>query len=37
MDAEIEKMIYRLLLGPVLLAVIILILAGQTDYLILAR
>ena len=37
MDAEIEKMIFRLLFGPVCLAVIILILAGQTDYLILVR
>lgn len=37
MDAEIKRMILRLLAGPVCLAVVILILAGQMDYLVLAR
>ena len=37
MDAEINKMIFHLLAGPACLAVIILILAGQMDFLILAR
>jgi hypothetical protein len=37
MDAEINRMIFRLLAGPVCLAVIILILAGQMDVLVLAR
>ena len=37
MDAEINKMILRLLIGPVCLAVMILIVAGQMDFLFLAR
>jgi hypothetical protein len=37
MDAEINKMIFRLLLGPLCLAAMILILAGHVDYLVLAR
>jgi hypothetical protein len=37
MDAEINKMIFRLLVGPVCLAVMILIVAGQMDFLFLAR
>jgi hypothetical protein len=37
MDAEIHKMMLRLLAGPVCLAVLILILAGQVDFLVLAR
>lgn len=37
MDAEINRMILRLLAGPVCLAVVILILAGQMDVLVLAR
>jgi hypothetical protein len=37
MDAEIDKMIFRLLAGPVCLAVMILIVAGQMDFLFFAR
>ena len=37
MDAEIDRMFFRLLAGPVCLAVAILILAGQMDFLVLAR
>ncbi len=32
-----DKMVFRLLLGPVCLAVMILILSGQMDFLVLAR
>jgi len=37
MDAEIDKMIFRLLLGPFCLAAMILILAARIDVLVLAR
>jgi hypothetical protein len=37
MDAQIRKMIVRLLVGPVCLAAMILILAGRVDFLVLAR
>jgi hypothetical protein len=37
MDAEIRKVIVCLVAGPVCLAAMILILAGQVDYLVLAR
>jgi hypothetical protein len=37
MDAEINKMILRLLLGPACLAVMILILAGAADHLYLSK
>ena len=36
MDAEINKMILRLLVGPVCFAVMIIILAGQIDFWVLA-
>ena len=37
MDAETNKMILRLLVGPICLAVIVLILAGEVDHLYLFR
>jgi hypothetical protein len=37
MDTEINQMILRLLVGPFCLAVVILIVAGQMDFLFLAR
>jgi hypothetical protein len=37
MDADYKRMILRLLLGPACLAVTILILAAQADYLYLIR
>ena len=37
MDEEIDRMILRLLAGPICLAVVILVLSGQMDFLVLAR
>jgi len=37
MDAEINKMILWLLAGPVCLAIMILVLAAQMDFLVLAK
>jgi hypothetical protein len=36
MDAEINRMILRLLAGPLCLAVVILVLAARMDFLVLA-
>lgn len=37
MDEEINRMTFRLLAGPVCLAIVILVLSGQMDFLVLAR
>ena len=37
MEAEIDRMIFRLVIGPACLAAIILALAGKVDFLVLAR